>query len=106
MKHKDDLDEFMENILDRNNVSHVTSYEGICKVLFGNKSSNKNNSEANVAVKFQEKPSKGNKFHKGKKKFSDINTYQEKKKIQEGNVNVENLKCSLIIFFFVRSNYL
>ncbi|CAH1365603.1 unnamed protein product [Tenebrio molitor] len=84
MKHKDDLDEFMENILDRNNVSHVTSYEGICKVLFGNKSSNKNNTEANVAVKFQEKPSKGNKFHKGKKKFSDINTYQEKKKIQEG----------------------
>ena len=85
MKHQEDLEEFMENIIDKNNVSHVSSYEGICKILFGNKSPTKSNAESRVVPRHQEKSSsKANRYQKGKKKFSDINTFQEKKKQQEG----------------------
>ncbi|EFA06844.2 Activating signal cointegrator 1-like Protein [Tribolium castaneum] len=84
IKNKEDLDEFMENIIDKNNTGHVTSYEGICNILFGsNKASKKSHSEAMVASKSQEKNNKAMK-QKGKKRFSDINAFQEKKKQQEG----------------------
>ncbi|XP_044266046.1 activating signal cointegrator 1 [Tribolium madens] len=84
IKNKEDLDEFMENIIDKNNSGHVTSYEGICNILFGsNKTSKKSHSETMVTPKGQEKNNKAIK-QKGKKRFSDINTYQEKKKQQEG----------------------
>lgn len=84
MRHQEDLDEFMENILDKNNVSHITSYESICRLLFGNKSSKKNNSKSVIPSQNQEKSNKSNRPQKGKKRFSNINTFQEKKKQQEG----------------------
>lgn len=89
MKHKEDLSEFMETIVNRNNISHTTSYDAICKLLFGNKSpTHKVKSNCKQPVKVQEysNDNKGNRFNnKGKKKFSDINSFQEKKKQKEGN---------------------
>lgn len=74
----------MENILDKNNTSHVTSYEAICNILFGhNRVANKNQNGSAMPPKSAEKNNKANK-QKGKKRFSDINTFQEKKKQQEG----------------------
>ncbi|RZC41582.1 activating signal cointegrator 1 [Asbolus verrucosus] len=86
MKQQEDLEEFMENILDRNNIGHMTSYEAICKILFGDKPPLKAKSGSSSHNRNPDKASfnKMNKFQKGKKRFSDINTFQEKKKQQEG----------------------
>ncbi|XP_028137545.1 activating signal cointegrator 1 [Diabrotica virgifera virgifera] len=71
IKSEDDYEEFMENIIDRSNLAHKNSYDGIRNIIF-----------RKTAEK--EKPEITNANKKGKKKFKDINVYQEKKKEKEG----------------------
>nr|XP_023018636.1 activating signal cointegrator 1 [Leptinotarsa decemlineata] len=86
IEHEEDYAEFMENILDKNNSGHRTSYEGIRNIIFGKRnSSNKEvNSARNAASSSnnRKQPTSGSK--KTKPKFKDINTYQAKKKEKEG----------------------
>lgn len=88
----------MENILDRNNSAHIRSYEGIRDIIFKKKKGKKdfrNNASSNISQNQTQQPShnvqKSNQSNpsvthvkKGKAKFKDINTYQEKKKQKEG----------------------
>ncbi|KAJ8955758.1 hypothetical protein NQ318_008632 [Aromia moschata] len=37
IQHEDDYEEFMENILDKNNSAHLRSYHGIKDIIFGRK---------------------------------------------------------------------
>lgn len=90
MKHEEDFEEFMENIVDKNSQAHISAYNAIKYIIFGdklkknnkqvqqnqNKSQKSNNSEQS---KHDQQTSK-----KGKKKFRDINAFQEQKKEKEG----------------------
>lgn len=97
IKHEDDYEEFMENILDRNNSAHIRSYEGIRDIIFKKKKGKKDFKNESSTVKQNQAQHSSNKVQKsnqntpsvshmkkGKAKFKDINTYQEKKKQKEG----------------------
>ncbi|CAG9839438.1 unnamed protein product [Diabrotica balteata] len=71
IKSEDDYAEFMENIIDRSNLGHKNSYDGIRNIIF------RKNAE-------KEKIETTNTNKKSKKKFKDINVYQEKKKEKQG----------------------
>jgi len=99
IKQVEDYEEFMENILNRNNSAHIHAYNEIKYLLFGGKHNKKvqdsvsvsKNSTTNVSTKAGEKTDShketqgGNTYSKkGKKKFRDIRDFQEKKKEKEG----------------------
>ncbi|VEN61461.1 unnamed protein product, partial [Callosobruchus maculatus] len=82
IEHAEDYDEFMENIVDKNNSGHVRAYETIKYLLFGR------TSESITQPTKPEKPggSKQSSYgssstnKKGKTRYTDIHKYQEKKK--------------------------
>lgn len=101
MKQEEDYEEFMENIVNKNNSAHVNAYNAIKFLLFGKKLKQKksllnqptsskvrNNSlEPNQSRSSLEKGKDiqvGNYGKKGKKKFKDIRDFEEKKKEKEG----------------------
>lgn len=80
MDHEEDFEEFMDNLIDKSKSAHINSYNGIRHIIFGKKkvllkdvpsiSTNKHNSTSQPK--------------KEKKKFKNINTYEEQKKKKEG----------------------
>ncbi|KAJ8924475.1 hypothetical protein NQ315_007272 [Exocentrus adspersus] len=82
IQHEEDYEEFMENILDKNNSAHMRSYNGIKNIILGIKS------ETSIAQpqpeKQQSSKQQNQSTKKGKTKFRDINTYKAKKKEKEG----------------------
>ncbi|CAH1108679.1 unnamed protein product [Psylliodes chrysocephalus] len=86
IEHEEDYAEFMDNILDKNNASHINSFEGIKGILFGKKQKNKsfNNNPSSSNNSNNNNQQKSNLQKKGKTKFKDINIFQEKKKQKEG----------------------
>ncbi|KAJ8964919.1 hypothetical protein NQ314_004526 [Rhamnusium bicolor] len=85
IKHEEDYEEFMENILDKNNSAHLRSYNGIKDIIFGNGSNIKSNTSINSQKSSYSKNQTQPAVHKkGKTKFKDINTYQAKKKEKDG----------------------
>ncbi|KAF7284000.1 hypothetical protein GWI33_022817 [Rhynchophorus ferrugineus] len=89
MKHEEDFEEFMENIVNKNNIAHVNAYNAIKFAIFGDKLKKKHIQKPVVNQQKQIKPEQipqdnQNSNKKGKKKFKDINTFQEKKKQKEG----------------------
>lgn len=102
MQQEEDYEEFMENILNKNNSAHVNAYNAIKFLLFGKKLKQKksplnqptsskvqnnysleSNQSRNSLEKGKESQG-GNYGKKGKKKFKDIRDFEEKKKEQEG----------------------
>lgn len=113
IKHEEDYEEFMENILDRNNSAHVRSYEGIRDIIFKKKKTTNNQKKAphsnnssqiqqvnNAPKSSQNNPSVVH-IKKGKTKFKDINTYQVKKKQKEGMLFFICTHPWLLKFFIV-----
>ncbi|XP_050295164.1 activating signal cointegrator 1 [Anthonomus grandis grandis] len=96
MKHEEDYEEFMENILNKQNTAHLNAYNAIKYQLFGNKLKQKKPSQStgnnNPSSSQNSNPgsdkSKDNQSagygKKNKKKFKDIKEYQEQKKEKEG----------------------
>lgn len=89
IKHEEDYEEFMENIVQRQNSAHIHAYNAIKYILFGNKLKKKETVQQqilpnNVSKSQLAEPRKdnqaGNYGKKGKKKFRDIKDFQEKKK--------------------------
>ncbi|XP_018568007.1 activating signal cointegrator 1 [Anoplophora glabripennis] len=86
IKHEEDYEEFMENILDKNNSAHMRSYEGIKNIILGykNNEKNSNNAPQKTDSRFDSQSRSTQHQKKGKTKFRDINTYQAKKKEKDG----------------------
>lgn len=90
MKHEEDFEEFMENIVNKNNTAHINAYNGIKYAIFGDKLRKKNvlsfvPKQQNHTTKSEQiRQDNQHSSKKGKKKFKDINTFQEKKKQREG----------------------
>ncbi|XP_066154680.1 activating signal cointegrator 1 [Euwallacea fornicatus] len=104
IKHEEDYEEFMENIVNRQNSAHLNAYNTIKYALFGQKLRQKQ-SQANNSPTSTLKASKshaplssqqgqqggssdknqsGNQGKKVKAKFKNIKDFQEKKKAKEG----------------------
>lgn len=93
MKHEEDYEEFMENILNKNNTAHLESYKGIRNIIFGRRSKPIVSATSDVNTNQRSQKSTPNNVKspsvntkKGRTKFHDINKYQVKKKQKEGNI--------------------
>ncbi|KAG5879979.1 hypothetical protein JTB14_030476 [Gonioctena quinquepunctata] len=86
IEHEEDYAEFMENILDKRNSAHLTSFESIRRIIFGKQSNTNPNDKVETKTSGTRDSRKqglsGSK--KRKTKFKDINSYQTKKKEKEG----------------------
>nr|CAH7715530.1 unnamed protein product [Callosobruchus chinensis] len=82
IEHAEDYDEFMENIVDKNNSEHVRAYETIKYLLFGRTSESKSQQQNTKSDKpgGSKQSSYGSTNKKGKTRYTDIHKYQEKKK--------------------------
>lgn len=85
IKKEEDFEDFIENILDKNNSAHMRAYEGIKNILLGNKNTNKSSNKTSSQKADNSSHNRPTQQHKkGKTKFKDINTYQAKKKEKDG----------------------
>ncbi|KAL1512726.1 hypothetical protein ABEB36_002267 [Hypothenemus hampei] len=100
MKQEEDYEEFMDSIIKKRNAAHIKAYNAIKYLLFGNKLKNKNknlsdNMTSNSGRLSQNQASSSGKQKtdtssntsqgkKGKKKFRDIQNFEDKKEEERG----------------------